>query len=156
MSAHGQTPFWKRKPLEEMTREEWESLCDGCARCCLFKLEDVDTNEVLYTRVVCQFLEFETCRCACYPERTRRVPACLQLTPELVRRLTWLPNTCSYRLVAEGRDLPWWHPLVSGDPKIVHELGISVKNYAIPEQSIDMGALEDYVDEDYNPAYRPV
>ncbi len=143
-----ETPFWKRKTLEEMTREEWESLCDGCARCCLFKLEDVDTRQVFYTRVVCRLLDQGACQCTNYTERSTLVPTCLTLTPQLVRELTWLPRTCAYRLIAEGRDLEWWHPLVCGDRKVIHELGISVRDYAFSEDDVDMDELEDYVDED--------
>ncbi len=148
MFEQDQAPFWKRKRLEEMTREEWESLCDGCARCCLHKLEDIDTKQVFYTRVVCRLLDQHTCQCANYPERSRLVPTCLQLTTELIHELKWLPRTCAYRLIAEGRDLAWWHPLVCGDHNVIHELGISVRDYAISEDEIDMDQLEDYVDED--------
>lgn len=126
-------PFWKTKPLEEMTPGEWESLCDGCARCCLLKLEDVDTGEVSYTEIACRLLDLGTCRCTDYERRAERVPDCVRVTPEFARSGGWLPSTCAYRLVAEGRDLFWWHPLVSGDPGTVHEAGISVRHRVVHE-----------------------
>ena len=120
-------PFWRVKRLEEMTGAEWESLCDGCGRCCLNKLEDEDTGEIAWTDVACRLLDGETCRCRDYANRQALVPDCIPLNPETVRSLTWLPPTCGYRLVEEGHDLYWWHPLVSGDPETVHEAGISVR-----------------------------
>ena len=106
-------PFWRTKRLGEMTPAEWESLCDGCGRCCLNKLIDEDTNETVFTDVGCKLLDGETCRCTDYAHRQAKVKDCVRLTPRNVRRLTWLPPTCGYRLVAEGRDLYWWHPLES-------------------------------------------
>ncbi len=136
-------PFWKGKTLTEMTREEWESLCDGCARCCLAKLEDEDTGEIAYTNVACRLLDHETCRCTKYSKRSLFVPDCITLTPDNVSRLHWMPSTCAYRLLAEGKDLPVWHPLVSGDPDSVHYAGISVRGRAVSERrAID---LEDYI-----------
>ena len=119
-------PFWEVKTLEEMTREEWESLCDGCARCCLVKLEDADSGEIHFTDIGCTLLDGKTCRCRDYRRRQSRVPDCVKLTPETVRSLSWLPVTCAYRRLAEGRDLAWWHPLVSGTPETVHQAGVSV------------------------------
>ncbi len=130
-------PYWRTKTLEEMTREEWEALCDGCARCCLLKLEDADTGEIAYTDIACRLLDLGTCRCTRYRQRLRLVPECVDLTPEQVRGLDWLPSTCAYRLVAEGRDLAWWHPLVSGDPETVHKAGISVRGRVVPERRGD-------------------
>src|SRR2546430_1646378 len=115
--------FWKTKTLEEMSSVEWESLCDGCARCCLEKLEDEDTGKIYFTHVACQLLDAGRCTCKDYPNRSDKVPDCVRLTPENVRTLNWLPPSCGYRLVAEGRDLYWWHPLISGDPDTVHEAG---------------------------------
>ena len=120
-------PFWRTTSLEEMSKEQWESLCDGCGRCCLIKLEDEDSGEILATNVGCRLFDAGSCRCKDYPNRSSIVPDCITLTPESVRTLRWLPPTCAYRLVATGRDLSWWHPLVSGDPRTVVEAGVSVK-----------------------------
>jgi len=138
-------PFWKTTPLRDMTREQWESLCDGCARCCLLKLEDIDSGRLVQTSVVCRYLDADTCRCTCYADRSRRVPDCLTLDPERVETLDWLPATCAYRLLAEGRDLPEWHPLVSGDPASVHRAGISVREFAVSEEYVHPDDLEAYV-----------
>jgi uncharacterized cysteine cluster protein YcgN (CxxCxxCC family) len=129
-------PFWKRLTLDEMSADEWESLCDGCARCCLNKLEDEDTLAIEWTDVACRLLDGDTCRCRDYPNRQAQVPDCVQLTPNKVRTLSWLPPTCAYRLVAQGRDLYWWHPLVSGDPGTVHAAGISVRGKTVSEDGM--------------------
>jgi uncharacterized cysteine cluster protein YcgN (CxxCxxCC family) len=121
-------PFWRAKTLAQMNAREWESLCDGCGRCCLVKLEDDDTGEVHYTDVGCRLLDAGSCRCRDYRRRQRKVADCVRLTPESVASLSWLPPTCAYRLLDEGRDLPSWHPLVSGDPATVHAAGVSVAN----------------------------
>ncbi len=141
-------PFWQRKKLDEMTPEEWESLCDGCAQCCIVKFEDADTKEICFTDVVCQLLDLETCRCTNYTQRTRLVPTCLSLTPDLVRQLSWMPATCAYRLLAKGKPLPWWHPLVSGSPQTVHQAGASVRGKVISEKGIPEAELEDHIKED--------
>ncbi len=138
---NGDLPFWRTKSLDEMTRTEWESLCDGCARCCLNKLEDWDTGQIVWTDVGCTLLDGESCRCKDYENRAATVPDCIQLTPEEVRTITWLPPTCGYRLVREGADLYWWHPLVSGDPDTVHQAGVSVQGRTVPEDGM---ALEEY------------
>lgn len=136
-------PFWKRKRLEEMTAEEWESLCDGCGKCCLHKLEDPDSGEVAYTAVACRLLDERRIRCTRYAERRRLVPDCAVLTAEAVRKMHWLPKTCAYRLIAEGKDLYGWHPLVSGDPESVHRAGVSVRGRTVSER--EAGPVEDYV-----------
>jgi uncharacterized protein len=120
-------PFWRVKTLEEMSTSEWESLCDGCGRCCLVKLEDEDSGEIHFTDIGCRLLDGKSCRCTDYPRRRRRVRDCVKLTPATVRSLPWLPVTCAYRVVAEGGDLAWWHPLVSGSDETVHDAGISVR-----------------------------
>jgi uncharacterized protein len=140
-------PFWKTKSLEEMTDSEWESLCDGCGRCCLVKLEDADDkNRTYFTDVGCRLLDGATCRCTDYPNRTNKVPDCVRLTPRNVRRIVWLPPTCGYRLVADGRNLYWWHPLVSGDPETVHAAGISVQGkVGADEDAVRDEELEDRI-----------
>ncbi|MBV8589919.1 MAG: YcgN family cysteine cluster protein [Acetobacteraceae bacterium] len=136
-------PFWITKRLEEMSRSEWESLCDGCGRCCLHKLRDESTRALAFTNVACRLLDLGTCRCRDYPNRRRRVPDCVRLTPSALKEIDWLPPSCAYRLVAEGKNLPWWHPLVSGDPQTVHLAGVSVRGRAISER--EAGPLEDYI-----------
>ena len=128
-----------------MSPEEWESLCDGCALCCLYRLQDEDNGEVYTTNVACRLLNLKKCRCKAYSERSSLMPTCVVLKPELVGSLTWLPPTCAYRLVNEGKDLEWWHPLVSGDPELVHRLGISIRGRAVSEKFVDMEKLEEYV-----------
>jgi hypothetical protein len=136
-------PFWRAKTLDAMTRAEWESLCDGCGRCCLHKLRDEDTERLAFTNVACRLLDGDTCRCKDYANRKRRVPDCVKLTPARVAAVDWLPPTCAYRLVRDGQDLPWWHPLVSGRPETVHEAGVSVRGRVVAER--DAGDFEDHV-----------
>jgi len=141
-------PFWKDKTLAELNREEWESLCDGCARCCVIKFEDEDSGRIYTTNVVCELLDIGRCRCTHYANRSTLVPTCLTLTPELIPQLSWMPATCAYRLISEGKDLPSWHPLVSGDPKTVHRAGISVRGKVVSAQNVDPDDLPDYVIDD--------
>ncbi|MBI9044405.1 MAG: YcgN family cysteine cluster protein [Anaerolineaceae bacterium] len=136
--------FWKKKTLHEMNKEEWEALCDGCGKCCLFKLEDIDTAELIYTTVACRLLEPSTCACKDYANRFEKVETCVDLTAENTKTFNWLPRTCAYRRLAEGKFLQWWHPLISGSPETVHKAGVSVRGKIITEDEADMDNLEDY------------
>lgn len=140
---HMQEPFWKTKELEAMTPQEWESLCDGCGKCCLAKLEDEDTGDIYWTSVGCRLFNAATCGCNDYANRLATVSDCVQLTPEKVRTLTWLPATCAYRLVAEGRDLEWWHHLTSGDRETIHEAGVSIRG-RVRALETELAEPEDY------------
>jgi len=133
-SAATTMPFWRAKSLNDLTPSEWESLCDGCGKCCLHKVQYEDTNEVCYTNVGCRLLDLKTGRCSRYEERNRFVPDCVHLSPANIAELAWMPSTCAYRLLAEGKDLPAWHPLVSGDPNSVVQAGQSIRGRAIPER----------------------
>jgi len=136
--------YWERIPLAEMTQPEWESLCDGCGKCCLNKLEDADTGEIEFTRVACRLLDDSTCRCAHYERRKQFVPECVVLTPANLAEIAyWMPQTCAYRLLHEGKPLEPWHPLKSGDPETVHEAGVSVRGRAVPEGYA--GDLEEFI-----------
>lgn len=126
-----------------MSEAQWESLCDGCGKCCLEKLEDADTGEIAYTEVACQLLDVHSCQCANYAQRTRFVPDCIKLTAGNVTTLAWMPSTCAYRLLAEGRDLPSWHPLRSGTRESVHRAGASVRGRAL--NAVQAGDLEDHI-----------
>lgn len=145
-------PFWKTKTLDEMSASEWESLCDGCGRCCLLKLEDEDTNKVYLTRLACSLLDIGSCRCSDYANRFARMPDCIAIDPQKVREIEWLPRTCAYRLVEERKDLYWWHPLVSGSPETVHEAGISVRGFARSEAKVKPQSFHRYIIEDFEPA----
>lgn len=138
-------PFWKLKSLEEMTHAEWESLCDGCGQCCLIKLEDEDTGGIFVTRLACTLLEIGSCQCSDYGNRHAHVADCIVITPKNVRELPWLPETCAYRRLAEGRDLSWWHPLVSGEPETVHLAGVSVRAWARTEKGVKEKAIGRYI-----------
>ena len=142
-SDRDETLFWRRKTLAEMNPAEWESLCDGCGKCCLHKLEDMDTGELAFTNVACRLLDIRACRCGNYDRRSELVPDCVVLDPENVAQLYWMPSTCAYRLLAEGQDLPDWHPLVTGDPDSVHRAGISVYGRSVSERHA--GPLEHHV-----------
>lgn len=138
-------PFWKEKTLEEMSVSEWESLCDGCGKCCLSKLEDEDTGEIYFTSIGCRLFDEKTCRCKDYENRLASVPDCVKLSPENVRTIAWLPSTCAYRLVAEGQDLHPWHHLISGSRDTVHRTGVSVVGRVTASED-EMKDVEDYFD----------
>ena len=137
-------PFWETKSLESMSDAEWESLCDGCGLCCLVRLEDEDTGEITPTRVACALFNDQTCRCSNYPQRHRYVTDCIKLTPDAIEHLTWMPTTCAYRRLHEGRGLAPWHPLISGDPQSVERAGISVRGQVFSESIL--AEVEDAID----------
>ncbi len=143
--------FWETQPLDEMTKPEWEALCDRCGRCCLLKLEDEDTGEVEFTFVACRLFDPDTCACGQYPLRKQLVPGCVELTPENIERIAyWMPTSCTYRLLFEGKPLADWHPLISGNAQSVHDAGISMQSKTVPEYEVDEGDLEDYLVEGIN------
>lgn len=128
--------FWESKRLEDMSQTEWEALCDGCAKCCLIKLEDEDSGEIAYTRLHCKLLDGSTCRCSDYENRKAKVPDCVILTPQSVAEIKWMPDTCAYRLIHEGKPLHNWHPLISGDPMQIHRDGHSVIGQTVSEDDV--------------------
>ncbi|MCP5433203.1 MAG: YcgN family cysteine cluster protein [Alphaproteobacteria bacterium] len=138
--------FWEEKSLSEMTPAEWEALCDGCALCCLIKLEDEDTGATSYTDIVCQLLDEASCRCSDYPNRSARVPGCVRLTPETIAEAApWMPPSCAYRRLHEGRALPDWHPLVTGDKGSVAAAGCSVRGRVVCETAVPEAKWPDRV-----------
>lgn len=140
--------FWKRKSLRQMSRTEWESLCDGCALCCLQKLEDEDTGDVYYTDIACKQLDIDVCRCRNYGERLQLVKSCLVLSADEPETFRWLPATCAYRRLSEGRQLPSWHPLITGDPDSVHSAGISARDKAVSEDHTEQYSVLRQLDHD--------
>ena len=137
--------FWETKALGEMSDAEWEALCDGCARCCLHKLEDDETGEVFYTGVRCRHLDESLCRCTDYPNRSRLMPNCIPLRQENIQDLHWLPRSCAYRRLAEGKSLAEWHPLVSGRPESVHEAGISIRGRALSDEFVHPDGFTEHI-----------
>lgn len=135
--------FWETKLLAEMTSVEWESLCDNCGKCCLIKLEDEDSGEIVFTSAVCDLIDLDTCRCTRYSERCTLVPECIDLKQHDFATYRWLPTTCAYRLLTDGKPLPDWHPLLSGNPESVKDAGVSISSYAIKESQVD--DFEDHV-----------
>ena len=132
-----QQPFWRTKALADMTAAEWESLCDGCGLCCLVRFEDEDTGEIIPTRVSCRLFDDGLCRCKDYANRKAHVPDCIKLTPWNIEALEWMPKSCAYRRLHEGRGLPSWHPLITGDPESTHKAGVSVRGQTINETVLD-------------------
>ena len=145
MSESENAPFWETKTLDQLTPQEWEALCDSCGRCCLFKLEDEDTHEIFYTRVICRYFNIAAGACRVYSTRTQLAPTCLQLDAQRVAELGWIPRTCAYRRLAEGQGLADWHPLIAGSRKRMQKSGISVNYGALSEEMVDMDHLEDYI-----------
>ncbi len=141
--------YWEDTSPSRMTRPEWEALCDGCGKCCMNKLEDEDTGEVVMTRVACRLFDDTTCRCAQYPIRHQFVPECIVLKPtNMDANLYWMPETCAYKLLWQGKKLYDWHPLISGDPQSVHDAGVSMQSRTVPEFEIDEDDWEDHVIEE--------
>lgn len=141
--------FWETVPLSRMTRAEWEALCDGCGKCCMNKLEDEDTGEVALTRVACRLFDDMTCRCGQYEERHQFVPECIVLKPtNMDTHAYWMPDTCAYKLLWQGKPLYDWHPLISGTPDSVHEAGVSMQGRTVPEFEIDEDDWEDHIIEE--------
>lgn len=141
--------FWETVPMDKMTAPEWEALCDGCGKCCLNKIEDEDTGEVFLTRIACRLLDDESCRCSQYPIRKSIVAECIVLTPgNLESHAYWMPETCAYRLLWQGKPLFDWHPLISGDSSSVQRAGVSVQGLTVPEFEVAEDEWEDYIIEE--------
>ncbi len=137
--------FWEKIPLTELNEQQWESICDKCCQCCAHKLQDEDTDTIHHTNVVCQYLDIGNCHCTVYPERHKYVPDCIKITPENAGELSWIPNTCGYRLLATGQPLPKWHPLETGDPDSTIKAGFHIAGKVISEAEIDEEDMEDFV-----------
>lgn len=136
--------WWETKPLTEMSTPEWESLCDGCGKCCRIQLEDAEGQRAT-TNVVCRYMDMQACCCTVYEERTKRVPTCLKLSPDNLEAISWMPDSCSYRLIRDGQPLPEWHPLVGGDKEAVHHAGASVRDKVISEEFVAEDDLEEFI-----------
>jgi uncharacterized cysteine cluster protein YcgN (CxxCxxCC family) len=137
--------WWNEKPLDRLSPQEWEALCDGCGRCCLHKLLDEDSGELFYTRIRCRYLDAQSCRCSDYPNRLQLAADCVRLDAQSVEAMAWLPPTCAYRLRSQGEPLPSWHPLVSGDPASVHRAGISVAGRSISEEHVHPDGYDEHI-----------
>ena len=140
-----QKQFWKTIPLEKLNQDQWESICDGCGKCCVLKLEDVDTGNIHYTDVGCKLLDCQTAKCTKYAERKRYVPDCVLLTPTNLSHLNWMPESCAYRLIHENKELPYWHPLITGNPNSTLLAGQSVANRVVSETTVDEDALPEHI-----------
>lgn len=142
--------FWEQLPIEQLNKEEWEALCDGCGKCCLHKLEDEETGSIEYTKISCRLLDDHTCKCGQYSIRKNFVPDCVVLSPANIKKVAyWMPDTCAYRLLYERKPLFDWHPLISGSPESIHDAGISVRGVCVPEFEIPEDEWEDYVIDDF-------
>lgn len=139
------SPYWMVKTLPEMTQEEWESLCDGCGKCCLQKLEDEDTGDLYYTNIACEYIDHQSCRCTSYETRKSKVESCVKLSLTRLDEFAWLPSSCAYRLLLEGQPLPEWHPLITGRAESVHEAGQSIKHKAVCERDVPEDEWEDHI-----------
>jgi len=148
MTNNTETRYWETIPLDQLDEKQWESICDACAQCCAHKLQDEENEEVFLTNVVCQYLDTEQCQCRVYEDRNKLVPDCIQVTPDNAKALTWMPDTCGYKLLAQGKSLPDWHPLNTGDALSTQKANMTIKNKVICEKDIDMDDLEDYLVED--------
>ena len=137
--------FWEKKSLTQMNQAEWEALCDGCAKCCLLKFQDEDSETIYYTHIVCQYLHHDKCQCRHYEDRHQLVTRCVKLTPENINQFSWLPSTCAYRLIHEGEPLPAWHHLISGDRNTIHELNESIKDKVISESYVHPDSWQEHI-----------
>lgn len=144
-SIEGKDNFWQSKSLEQMSSEEWEQLCDGCGKCCLHKLEDEDSQEIAYTRVICRYFDESSCRCQVYSTRKSLVPTCVILKPTNLKDLPWMPSTCAYRLLYEGKELPTWHPLISGNREAIEESGNAVSGKVISEEFVHEDGYDEHL-----------
>jgi len=140
--------FWETIPFDQLNQKQWESICDGCAQCCAHKLQDEDTDEIFYTNIVCEYLDTNKCQCSVYADRHTYVPDCIKITAENAKELSWIPETCGYKLLANGKPLPDWHPLVTGSRNSTEQANMSIRDKVISEADIDMDDLEDYLVED--------
>lgn len=145
-------PFWKTTPLHKMDRDQWESLCDGCGKCCLLKLEDEDTGDIAYTRIHCKLFNSDTCQCSDYANRKSIVEDCVKLTPAGLEEINWMPESCAYRRIRDGKDLPDWHHLVCGDRERIHTEGQSIKGRTVSEETVfDEDQIDWIIDWEGNP-----
>ncbi len=142
--------FWEVKTLDQLNRDEWESLCDGCARCCLLKLQEDETDLVYYTNLHCEYLDLDKCHCQEYQDRSTLVPDCVTLTAKNLENLSWMPSTCAYRLLYEKKPLPSWHPLISGSQETVHDAGISIRSFSVCESNVEENNREMHIIEDFS------
>lgn len=140
-----QNRFWQNKTLEQMNQQEWEALCDGCGKCCLHKLEDEESQEIAYTRVICRYFDEKSCQCQVYEQRLLLVPQCVKLKPQNLQELPWMPATCAYRLLYEGKSLPAWHPLLSGDRRAITESGNTVTGKVISEEFVHEDGYDEHI-----------